>query len=227
MRLHVTEAGSGPAVVLMHGLFGMGRNLGMVQRALSQRFRTLSLDLRNHGASPHDPDMHYDSMAEDVFETITALGATPAAVIGHSMGGKTAMRLALRHPQVAGRLCVADIAPVAYPPRNGPVLAALRAVPLVPGLTRAQADAAMATGVPDASLRAFLMQNLVFAPTPSWRIPLDAIEAALPDLEGWDPTPGLSYPGPTLFVSGYGPTSSRPTTATPSVHCSPPRASSA
>lgn len=202
MRLHVTEAGEGPPVVLLHGLFGMGRNLGFVQRALAQRFRTLALDLRNHGASPHGADMRYDTMAGDVAETLQDLGALPAAVIGHSMGGKTAMRLALRHPGAVGRLCVADIAPVAYAPRNDPIVAALRALPRTPGLTRTQADAALAAGVEDPSLRAFLLQNLVFGATPSWRIGLDEIAAALRDLEGWDDTAGLPYGGPTLFVAG-------------------------
>ncbi|MGE0419955.1 MAG: alpha/beta fold hydrolase [Acetobacteraceae bacterium] len=202
MRLHVSQAGSGPTVVLLHGLFGMGRNLGFVQRALAQRFHVLALDLRNHGASPHGADMCYDTMAEDVVETLQERDVAPAAVIGHSMGGKTAMRLALRHPDAVGRLCVADIAPVGYPPRNGPVVAALRAVSLTPGLTRAQADAALAAGIEDASLRAFLLQNLTFGATPSWRIGLDEIAAALPDLEGWPDTSGLAYDGPTLFVAG-------------------------
>ncbi|MGE0226872.1 MAG: alpha/beta fold hydrolase, partial [Acetobacteraceae bacterium] len=114
MILHATEAGTGPPVVLLHGLFGMARNLGAVQRALAQRHRVLALDLRNHGASPHAPDMRYTTMARDVLETLEAHDALPAAVIGHSMGGKTAMQLALLWPDAVSRLCVADIAPVAY-----------------------------------------------------------------------------------------------------------------
>jgi len=202
MRLHVQESGDGPPVVLMHGLFGMARNLGAVQRALAPRFRVLALELRNHGASPHGADMRYDTMAEDVRETLAAHDALGAAVIGHSMGGKTAMRLALRHPSAVGRLCVADIAPVVYPPRNGPIVAALRAIPLTPNLTRAQADQALAENVDDPALRAFLLQNLAVGATPSWRIGLDHIADALRDLEGWDDDAGLSYPGPTLFVAG-------------------------
>lgn len=200
MILRSTQAGDGPPVVLLHGLFGMARNLGFVQRAVAGRFRVVGLDLRNHGDSPHAPDMRYDVMADDVAETLASLGISEAAVLGHSMGGKTAMRLALRHPEAVGRLCVADIAPVVYPPRNHPVVAALRGVPLTPGLTRAAADAALA--IEDAGLRAFLLQNLVFGDVPRWRIGLEEIAASLRDLEGWDPVEGLSWDGPTLFVAG-------------------------
>ncbi|MGE0226467.1 MAG: alpha/beta fold hydrolase, partial [Acetobacteraceae bacterium] len=128
--------------------------------------------------------------------------ALPAAVIGHSMGGKTAMQLALLWPDAVSRLCVADIAPVAYAPRNQPIAEALRAIPLDAPLTRAQADAALAQAVPDAGLRAFLLGNLATGPHPSWRIGLPEITAALPDLEGWETPAGRSYAGPTLFVAG-------------------------
>lgn len=202
MILHARQAGAGPPVVLLHGLFGRGRNLGAVQRALAGRFHVITLDLRSHGDSPHAPGMDYDTLADDVDSTLDALGVGPAAVIGHSMGGKTAMRLALRHPARLTRLCVADIAPVAYSPRNAPVIAALRAVPLTPGLTRADADSALARAIDDPGLRAFLAQNLVLGVNPHWRIGLDHIAAALPDLEGWAPVDGIAWPGPTLFVAG-------------------------
>jgi pimeloyl-ACP methyl ester carboxylesterase len=200
LRAH--EAGAGPPVVLLHGLFGMARNLGFVQRALAQRYRVVGLDLRNHGDSPHAAGMDYDTMADDVAETLQSRDIAAAAVIGHSMGGKTAMRLALRHPWAVGRLLVADIAPVAYAPRNQPVVDALWSVPLAPGLTRAAADAALAATLPDAALRSFLLQNVVFGAAPRWRIGLDEIAAALPALEGWDDPAGRTWAGPTLFVAG-------------------------
>lgn len=202
MILHVTEAGAGPPVVLLHGLLGMARNLGAVQRALAQRFRVLALDMRNHGASPHGADMRYATLAHDVLETMDAHATGPAAVVGHSMGGKAAMAAALLRPEAIARLVVADIAPVAYSPRNAPVAAALRAIPFVPGLTRAEADSSLAGAVPEASVRAFLLQNLVFGPSPAWRIGLEEIAAALPVLEHWENPSGASYGGPTLFVAG-------------------------
>jgi pimeloyl-ACP methyl ester carboxylesterase len=142
MRLAVTEAGRGAAgrfpVVLLHGLLGAGQNFGAVQKALAASgHRVLALDLRNHGASPHAPSMSYPGMAADVAETLRAAGAWPAAVIGHSMGGKAAMALALAQPEGVGRLLVADIAPVTYrTPLFATDVAAMRAIPLRAGLTR-------------------------------------------------------------------------------------------
>ncbi len=207
MILHAIEAGPasapvGPPVVLLHGLFGQARNFGQIQRALAQRWRVIALDLRNHGASPHAPDMRYATMAADVVETLAALGAPQAALIGHSMGGKVAMRAALRHPEAVERLLVADIAPVIYRAHNQPIVAAMLAVPLHDALTRAEADAALREAVPEASVRAFLLQNLRLGTPPAWRIGLAETEAALGDVEGWDGPADATYPGRTLFVAG-------------------------
>ena len=114
MILNVIEAGEGKPVVLLHGLFGQARNFGAIQRALADRFRVVTLDMRNHGDSPHGTDMRYPTQAEDVQETLAARGIESAAVIGHSMGGKAAMAMALRWPEAVGRLMVSDIAPVPY-----------------------------------------------------------------------------------------------------------------
>jgi pimeloyl-ACP methyl ester carboxylesterase len=95
MRLHAVEQGRGPPVCLLHGLFGRSQNLASVARALATRCRVLSLDLRNHGASPHAAGMAYAALAEDVRETLAHHAALPAGLLGHSMGGKVAMTLAL------------------------------------------------------------------------------------------------------------------------------------
>lgn len=202
MILHAIEAGGGTPLVLLHGLFGQARNFGQLQRTLAQRWRVIALDLRNHGTSPHAPDMRYATMAEDVLETLAALNALPAAFMGHSMGGKVAMCAALRRPTSVSRLLVSDIAPVAYPPRNHAVVAAMQAVPLHAALTRVQADAALAEAVPEAAVRAFLLQNLRFGPQPAWRIGLAEIADALPDIEGWDAPADTRYVGRALFVAG-------------------------
>ena len=196
-------AGQGRPVVLLHGLFGAGGNWGTVQRGLADGFRVIALDLRNHGASAHAPAMSYDDMAEDVRQTMAELGALPAAVVGHSMGGKVAMRLALRDPGAVERVVVADIAPVAYPPAFRTYASAMQALELRPGLSRAEADVALAGAVPDAGVRAFLLQNLRFGDRPGWRMGLDAIAAALPGIEGWEtPGAGEAYHGRALFLSG-------------------------
>jgi pimeloyl-ACP methyl ester carboxylesterase len=124
-----------------------------------------------------------------------------ATVIGHSMGGKTAMTLAVMAPERVGRLLVADIAPVPYRHGNDLAVRAMQAIPLHAGLNRAEAEAALQNAVPLAAVRTFLVQNLQFGPQPRWRIGLDEIAAAIPDLEGWE-TPDGQFAGPTLFVSG-------------------------
>ena len=202
MILHAAEAGHGPPLALLHGLFGAGRNLGFVQRRLSGAFRVLAIDLRNHGASPHAAAMDYASMAADVAEMLAAREALPAALLGHSMGGKVAMRLALEQAGRVRALVVADIASVSYPPHHRDLLQAMQRLTLIPGLTRTAADAALAGSVPDPRVRGFLLQNLIVGQNPSWRIGLAEIAAAMPALEDFPPLPGACYAGPALFVAG-------------------------
>ncbi len=188
-------------MVLLHGLFGSARNLGGVARALAGTHRVVSMDLRNHGESGRDPAMDYPDMAADVAETMDAAGLPRAAVAGHSMGGKVAMRLALAAPARVTRLVVADIAPVPYPSHFGGFVRAMLAVP--PALSRPQADAALAPDVPDPAMRGFLLHN--FRAGEGWRIGLREIAAALPRIEAWDAPdarPGARYDGPALFVTG-------------------------
>ena len=202
MILHVVERGNGPPLALLHGLFGSARNFGTVQRELARTFRVLALDLRNHGDSPHADGMSYRAMAEDVLETLRARDALPCALVGHSMGGKAAMVLALQAPEAASRLVVVDIAPVPYGHGRMAYAEAMASVPLTPGLTRITADAALAGAVPDPAVRGFLLQNLRFGAAPEWRLGLKQIIAALPDIEGWPAPSARPYAKPTLFVAG-------------------------
>lgn len=206
MILHAVEAGTdrgaGPPVALLHGLFGAAGNFAAVQRRLADTRRVIAFDLRNHGASPHDPAMSYAAMAEDVLDSLAALGVPRAALVGHSMGGKVAMRAALLRPDRVSRLLVADIAPVRYDPAFRGIADAMLAVPLGLGLTRAAADAALAPTVPDPAVRGFLLLNLRPGPAAAWRIGLRNIAAALPGIEGWEVPPGTQYPGPVLMLRG-------------------------
>ncbi len=201
MILNAIESGSGPPLVFLHGLFGMARNFGTAQRALASRFRVLALDMRNHGASPHQAGMTYPALATDVRETLLAYGIEQAAVVGHSMGGKAAMALALQWPEMVARVLVSDIAPVVYVHGNNRVAEAMQRIPLRPDLTRQEADRVLQDAAPVPAVRAFLLQNLRLGADPGWRIGLAEIAAAIPDLEGWVDLPG-SYPGPSLFVTG-------------------------
>ncbi len=203
MILHATErgAGGGPPLVLLHGVFGRSANFASVAQRLAEGRRVLALDLRNHGVSPHAKSMDYPAMAADVTETLAALDALPCVAVGHSMGGKVAMAMALAEPGTVARLLVADMAPVAYPPHFRVIVAALRNLALPPGLTRAAASAALADSIPDPATRAFLLQNLRVGADPGWTIGLDEIAAALPQIGAWPEFAGR-YDGPTLFLYG-------------------------
>lgn len=196
--------GDGPPLIVLHGLFGSGTNWRTVARRLSRHRRVLLVDLRNHGRSPHAPDMRYPTLAGDVESLLDRLEIDAVDVVGHSMGGKTAMCLALRSPARVSRLCVVDIAPAASGHDHDGPIGALRALPLEQVTRRADADALLRDAVPEAGLRAFLLQNLEAGPSGyRWRIDLAAIEAALPDLVAWpEPAPGSVYRGPCLFVRG-------------------------
>ncbi len=207
MRLNVIAMGEGAdtPLVLLHGLFGQAANFGAVQKALAAGGRrVLALDLRNHGASPHAAEMNYAVMAADVAETLRQEGIAAADVLGHSMGGKVAMTLALTEPALISRLIIADIAPVTYPPAFRPYAEAMLALPLPDGLTRRQADAGLAGAVSSAGVRGFLLQNLDFtAKPPRWKIGLREIADALPVIETAMPLPeGATFEGQTLVLSG-------------------------
>ncbi|MFC3126267.1 alpha/beta fold hydrolase [Pseudoroseomonas globiformis] len=206
MQLRAVQMGEGGGtpLVLLHGLFGQAQNFAQVQKALAATRRVIALDLRNHGGSPHDAAMDYPAMAEDVEETLEAMDVAGAAVLGHSMGGKVAMRLALTAPRRVERLIVADIAPVDYPPAFRPYAQAMLALPLRPGLSRREADAALADAVPDGGVRGFLLQNLrLDGEAPGWKIGLREIADALPSIEAAPPLPeGAQYEGPVLVLSG-------------------------
>jgi esterase len=203
LPLRVTALGDGPPLLVLHGLFGSAGNWSSIARRLAATHRVLVADLRNHGDSPHDARMDYGAMAEDLSAVIAEHGGR-AAVLGHSMGGKAAMVLALTEPDRVSRLVVVDIAPIAYPPSFRPFAEAMAALPLRPGLRRAEADSALRDAVPDAAMRAFLLQNLRLGDAaPSWRCNLPVISEAIETLSGFPALPEAArWPGEALFVAG-------------------------
>jgi esterase len=198
------EHGSGPPVLILHGLFGSAQNSATVARRWAERFHVFALDLRNHCASPWAHAMSYPEMADDVAAFIAARGLTRAAIVGHSMGGKVAMALALASPHLVERLVVVDIAPVAHPATHLEEIEAMRSLDPAQRGRRGAADAALKPRVPDAAVRAFLLQNLVADEAGlRWRINLDVIAAEIATLSRFpDFPPGTSYPGPALVVRG-------------------------
>lgn len=203
MTLTTTTLGEGEPLLVLHGLFGQRGNWSSIARRLAASRRVLLADLRNHGDSPHDARMDYQAMAEDIAALIAAEGGA-MDVLGHSMGGKAAMLLALAEPARLRRLVVVDIAPVTYPSAFRPYAEAMAAIPLRPGLRRAEADAALREAVPDAGVRAFLLQNLRFGDgAPAWRCNLAVITAALDAISGFPALPEAArWEGEALFVAG-------------------------
>jgi pimeloyl-ACP methyl ester carboxylesterase len=191
-------------IVIIHGLFGSHRNWHPVADVLAKQFPVYSLDLRNHGQSPHDDDMSYPAMAQDVAEFINQEGLQSANLIAHSMGGKVAMWLALTQPELIHKLVIVDIAPVSYEHDFAEVLAAFDAVPLAQLSTRREADEWMAQHLQQFELRQFLLQNLQRRDGRfHWRLNLNTIKQTMQAITSFPDTRELkSFDKRVLFVGG-------------------------
>jgi len=188
-----------PPLLIVHGLFGSARNWGVIAKRLSDSRRVITVDMRNHGTSPWAASHGYDDLAQDLAELIEALGA-PVDIVGHSMGGKASMALTLLYPALVNRLVVADIAPVAYGHSQSHLIAAMRAIDLDTVEKRSDADAQLATTIPEPGVRAFLLQSLDVKDK-RWRLNLDVLDAEMDRITGWDPIEAEAG-HPTLFLAG-------------------------
>ena len=205
--LHTIDIGeAGSRVVFLHGLFGQGRNWMTIAKGLAPAYRVTLVDLPNHGRSPWTDRVDYLDMAAAVADLLSA--DDPAAVVGHSMGGKVAMALALTRPELVSRLVVADISPAESAGIDDfeGYISALRSLDLATLTRRDDADAALATSVPSHMVRAFLLQNLHReGDNWRWQINLDVLERDLAVTGGW-PTDRLAgYPPfekPVLWLAG-------------------------
>jgi esterase len=201
--LAVRETGSGPPLVILHGLFGSGQNWQSIARRLGEDYRVLTVDLRNHGGSLWSEAMTFSEMVDDLRVFLEERGIERTALLGHSVGGKTAMVFALLYGQMVDALIVVDIAPVAYDHTFMPLVRAMQRLDLSGGLPRTALAKRLARDIPDKALRTFLMQNLVNdRGQASWRVNLDAIAAHMDDLTGFPDVEGFVYDGRVLFVSG-------------------------
>ncbi len=207
IKLHYREFGTengGTPLLLLHGLLGSLVNWQTIARRLAQRHRVVVPDLRNHGRSPHHPDVSYPAMAGDVVALLDELEIPEAVPVGHSMGGKVAMWLALTRPERVARLVVVDIAPVRYEGSLGELMDAMLALPLERIERRAEADTLLAERVTHPAIRAYLLQNLVRTDAGwQWRTNLRALREGLERISDFpDPPAGARYEGPTLFIHG-------------------------
>lgn len=202
MILHGTSIGSGAPVLLIHGLFGMSENLGGIARGLADAFTVHSVDLRNHGRSPRAQSMTLSEMAGDVAEYMARHEIDSASLLGHSLGGKVAMQLALNWPQKVKALVVADMAPVLYPGHHDDVFAGLMAVNTHEIASRAQAGAVLARYIQEDAVRLFLLKNLyrddsgAFA----WRINVPALDQCYEQMR--QAVSGTQFGGKALFLRG-------------------------
>lgn len=188
---------SRPPLLIAHGLFGSARNWGVIARRLSSDRQVTAVDMRNHAESPWMQDHSYTGMGDD----LAAVISDTSDVMGHSMGGKAAMVLALTHPEKVRKLVVADIAPVAYDHTQAQMIDAMRAVDLSRVETRRDADEQLAGHVEDPGTRAFLLQSLDVRER-RWRLNLDVLEAEMEKIVGFPDMRDSSFTGPVLFLSG-------------------------
>ena len=210
-RVHTTTVGDqGSWLVFCHGLFGQGRNWTGVAKALSDPaagdpHRSLLVDLPHHGRSSWSEQVDYASLADAVAEVLPT--DAPVTLVGHSMGGKVAMVLALRHPELVTRLCVVDIAPVDYRGSTefSAYVAAMRGLDLEAVHRRSDADEALTEAVPDRTVRDFLLQNLRRDGEGwRWQVDLEGLGGGLDTISGWpaQALAGRTFTGPVLWVAG-------------------------
>ena len=202
--LHTTEHGEdGPRIVFCHGLFGQGRNWTQAAKALSTDHRVTLVDMPNHGRSEWTEDFSYLDMADSVAGLFSA--ADPVTLVGHSMGGKVAMALALRHPDLVDRLVVVDVSPVTYDAGRrefAGYIEAMRALDLAALDNRADADAALRDAVPNTTVRSFLLQNLRREGDEwRWQLNLALLGDELEALGGW-PELDETSDVPVLWIGG-------------------------
>ncbi len=208
MTLFFQEYGAGHPVIILHGLLGSLDNWHTLSTAFGKSFRVIAVDQRNHGRSPHSGDMSYKAMASDLLGLSDQLALSSTSIIGHSMGGKTAMQFALDHQDRVEKLIVVDIAPRAYPPLHDEIFDALNSIDLPSMRSRQQIDQALAERIPDTAVRQFLMKNLSRDATDEfrWKANVGVLQNSYAELSRAIDS-AKPFANPVLFVqssrSGY------------------------
>ncbi len=205
LRLHYKAYGhSGPTLILLHGLLGMLDNWQtQAKRFAAEGFKVYAVDQRNHGKSPHSDTFNYSVMAEDLYRFMQECRISSAHVLGHSMGGKTAMQFALTYPECVDKLVIVDVAPRQYPSAHDHILEAMCSLQLSKLTTRHEADMELAKKLPDYALRQFILKNLMRDQSGrlKWKVNLTIIKRHYPEIAG-DITADGVFEKPALFVKG-------------------------
>lgn len=203
MQLYYQHFGEGQPIIILHGLFGMSDNWVTIAHKMAETYQVFVLDLRNHGQSPNSEVFHYDALSGDVIEFLEQHDLESATLLGHSMGGKVAMRCALDAPDRIDHLIVADIAPRAYQPGHRDIFQAMYSVDLSKVDTLRDVDQAMSEYIPQKPIRQFLMKNLQRNEDDQffWQLNLDSLyrnyDLILDHIDA-----ETSYDGPVLFLAG-------------------------
>ncbi|WP_417815487.1 alpha/beta fold hydrolase [Thalassospira alkalitolerans] len=193
-------------IVVLHGLFGQARNWTAIARRLAEKYHVVTADLRNHGRSGWDGEMTYQAMAADIADLIRDVSDKPVHLIGHSMGGKASMVLALsQDADLIADLVIVDIAPVAYDHDYTGYINAMRAVDFDAVSRRVEVEDALSSGVSEKGVRQFLAQNVITDKDTgkmSWQVNIDAMANHLADITGWPGGAMASFDRDVLFISG-------------------------
>lgn len=195
---------SNQPLIILHGFFASSRNWRQMAKKLAEHYHVYVLDMRNHGLSPHDPEMDYPSMVNDLSLFMDDQGLSAANLLGHSMGGKVAMWFALNHPDSVLKLMVADISPVSYQHSFDYTINSLKQLPLEKISNRKQADEFLSAAIPELSYRQFLLQNLQLVDGQyGWRVDLDIFYHTADNIIAFPSLQSItSYKGETLFIMG-------------------------
>lgn len=202
MKLNFRKNGSGPPLVILHGLFGSLDNWFSIAKELVEHYTLYLVDQRNHGDSPHADEWNYAVMVEDLKELFDTEGLEKVFLMGHSMGGKTVMNFALKYPKMVEKLIVADIAPRYYPVHHESILEGLNSLNLSEIKSRKDADDQLAEYIPELGVRQFLLKSLTRDNTGfAWKINLPVITKNIENVGEALPEGG-KFEGPTLFLAG-------------------------
>ncbi|HMJ69253.1 MAG TPA: alpha/beta fold hydrolase [Cyclobacteriaceae bacterium] len=203
MKLFFREAGQGDPMIILHGLFGSSDNWYSLSKVFAEHFRVFTVDQRNHGQSPHSDEHDYKLLTQDLEDLIKEQNLTKPIVLGHSMGGKTAMNFALKDPASTGKLIVVDIMPKQYPLHHDDILEAMKSIDLAKLQSRGEAETLLQPLIPESAVRQFLLKNLTRNEQKGfeWKINLPALDANIERMGEGLEYEG-QYTGPTLFIKG-------------------------
>ena len=203
MQLNYKKVGEGQPLIILHGLFGSLDNWMTLSKKLGELFEVYIVDARNHGFSPHDDEFNYEVMADDLNEFIEEHQIIDPIILGHSMGGKTAMQFAMNYPEKLSKLVVADIAPKPYPIHHDVILKGMFALDFDIISSRREADEELAKHIPDLSTRQFILKNLYWKEKGklAWKFNLPVINNNI-EMVGYELKNVSIFSKPTLFIRG-------------------------